>query len=280
MRRCSLFRLQPSATSVPAWGPEDPLPQPLKEAPFADLQTRVHSLDIDVDRSIDPSGRMSVSFTHVAAAPVGHWVELARANLLALGAEALEAGPVLGLLRLIWAAIRAFSLNPSRVFHAATQRGRRCRIHPTAVVEGCKLGNDVTIDAGAVLRGCVIGDGARIGPLAAAEWSVIGQGAQLQRRATANLSVIYPEARIGGLLQLSVAGRSVAFKFASASADMNPNGAVRVLTPDGLRPVDTGYQGICLGHEAFVAANLIVAPGRLIEGGRAVTTESRMIIRS
>jgi NDP-sugar pyrophosphorylase family protein len=203
-----------------------------------------------------------------------------RANLLALGTRVLEHGPLVAVFVLLWAAVRALSLNPFRILQKLTRRGRRCWVHPDAVVEGCLLGDDVKIDAGAVLRGCVLGDGAKVGPGVVAEYTVIGQGAELQKQSTAVLSVVYPEARLGGVLQLGLAGRGARLKMGAYCTDMNLQGPVRVLTPEGLRPVDMGYQGVCLGHGAFVASGVWIAPGRVIEAGRVVLRpEGSMVLK-
>lgn len=274
----------PEGVSLPRPTPDAPLPPELEVDHGLDIETNTHSVEIEVDRSVDPSRRMALRFAPVAAAPVGHWAELVRANQLAIGTLMLEAGPVVGVGRLLWAALKAlvldWSLNPFRVLARTTRRGRGCIIHPSAVVEGCTLGDGVKIDAHAVVRGCVLGDRVQIGALSVAEYSVFGHDARLQRQATANGSVIYPEARVGGVLQLGVAGRASTLKMGALGTDMNPDGRpVRVMTPEGLRPVDVGYHGVCLGHESFVGANLIIAPGRAIEAGRVVTSESRLVIR-
>ncbi len=268
----------PEGVEAP-WPDPEGWPEALEEAVGVDVAARVHEIQIDVDPMVSPTGRMGIAFSDVAAAPVGHWAELTRTNLLAIGAQALEPGALRGALSLAWAALRAVSLNPHKVLARATRRGRGCWIHPSAVVEGCHLGDRVKVDACAVLRGCVVGDDVKVGALSIAEFSVIGRGAELQRQATANLSVIYPGARIGGLIQLGVAGRGCRHKFGAIGTDMNPVGPVKVLSPDGLRVVDIGYQGVCLGHEAFIAANLTIAAGRQIEAGRVVLSESRAIIR-
>jgi hypothetical protein len=51
---------------------------------------------------------------------------------------------------------------------------------------------------------------------------------------------------------------------------MHLHGVVRVMTPEGLRGVDMGYQGVCLGHGVFVASGVWIAPGRAIEARRVL----------
>ncbi|MEL6180008.1 MAG: hypothetical protein AAFS10_13700 [Myxococcota bacterium] len=262
------------------WPTGSPLPDALEKAVGVDVKTDTFELEVPVDP--EASGGLSqrtFAVAPVAAAPISHWAELHRANLLALGTNALEAGPVWGVLALIWAVFRAMSINPYHVLAKLTRRGRGCRIHPKAVVEGCTLGDGVEVDAGAVLRGCVVGDGAKIGANAIAEFSVIGAGVHLTRLAMANLCVLYPNARIGGILQLAMAGEGATTKMVSIGLDMGLDKPVRVLTPDGLKAIDIGYQGICIGHRAFVASGVWIAPGRIVAPRRRLLRAPETIIR-
>ena len=249
----------------------DALPAALEGAVGADVAVETFDVDVPVDPEVSGGvTRQTFAIAPVAAAPVAHWAELHRANLLALGTNALEAGRVRGALTLLWAVVRAMSLNPHKVMARLTRRGRGCRVHPRAVVEGCTLGDGVEIDAGAVLRGCFIGDGAKIGANVVAEFSVIGAGARVTRQGMANLSVIYPDANIGGFVQLSLAGQGATTKIWSLGIDMRIDKPVRVQTPDGLKAVDIGYLGVCFGHRAFVASGVWIAPGRVIAPRRRV----------
>ena len=261
----------------------DGLPAALENAVGVDVETKVHEMDVAADSVSSGSGTstMKLKFAGVAAAPVAHWVELQRANLLALGTQAFERGAVVGALALMWAALRAGSVNPFRIAARLTTRGKRCWVHPSAVVEACVLGDDVKIDAGAIVRGCVLGNGAKVGPQAFGEFSVVGDGAELQKQAICTVTVVYPGARVGGVCQLSVVGRDVRFKLGAVTTDMNPAGApLRVVTPDGLSAVDFGYLGCCVGHGAFVGSGIWIAPGRAIEGGRLILREaSQMVLK-
>jgi len=197
---------------------------------------------------------------------------------LAIGARSLAAGPMRGALTLIWAVIRAMSINPFKVLSKLNERGRGCRIHPRAVVEGCRLGDNVEVDAGAVLRGCFVGDGVKIGANTISEFSVFGDGSRLTRQGGASLSVIYPNTSIGGYLQLSLAGEGVTTKLWSAGYDMKVGAPVCVKTPHGLAAVDIGYQGVCLGHRVFVGSGVWIAPGRILEPDRLALRDPRNII--
>mgnify|MGYP002633242978 CR=1 FL=1 len=259
----------------------DGVPAALEEAEPVDVETKVHEMDVAADSVSSGSGTdtMKLKFGSVAAAPVAHWVELQRANLLALGTQALERGPVVGVAALVWAVMKAVSLNPFRVAAKVTSKGRKCLIHPSAVVEACVLGDEVKVDAGAILRGCVLGNGVKVGPHAFGEFSILGDHAELQKKAICTVSVVYPGARVGGTTQLSVIGRDARFKLGAYTTDMNPGGSpVRVMTPGGLMPVDFGYLGSCIGHGAFVGSGIWIAPGRAIEAGRMILRDASQMV--
>ena len=261
------------------------LPTALIGAATVDVAGRTQSWDMPIDPEISGEGKLVLQAGALAAVPVGHWVELLRANLLAIAASVLETPLARGAISLIWAIFRAMSLNPFRVLQKITTRGRRCVVHPSAVVEGCHLGDGVKIDAGAVLRGCWIGDGANIGAQAIAEMSVIGEGARLQRRAMANMCVIYPGARSGGILQLALVGRDAVTKMFAVGTDMRLGQSVSVQVPDpasergwSLSEVDLKYQGVCLGHGSFIGSGVWIAPGRVIAANRKVVRDPGLMV--
>ena len=125
--------------------------------------------------------------------PTWHWL-LIWANLLGLGPflwrGLMGRNIVEVLFRGIWAVLRARSLRPQKVGAKLGRRGKRCRIHPSAVVEGCWLEDDVEIGANAVVRGCVIGHGVIIEDLAMVEFSVLDAGARVQRQAMVKFSTL------------------------------------------------------------------------------------------
>ncbi|RME28228.1 MAG: hypothetical protein D6798_02855, partial [Deltaproteobacteria bacterium] len=133
--------------------------------------------------------------------PAGHWLQLLWANLLGLapflwrglaGRNVVETA-----IRLTWAVVRAGSVDPARVGARLVRRGRGCRIHPSAVVEGCWLGDGVEIGAQAVVRGAVLADGAIVEDQGLAEFVVLGPGARIQRQGLAKLSVVGARAAVG-----------------------------------------------------------------------------------
>ena len=231
------------------------------------VESRIKQMRLPADPEVTGDDVLTLAMTAAVAAPVGHFVELLRANLLAMGAASLEQPRLARIARFFLAAFRARSFSPERLLSGMNRLGTGCVIHPTAVVEASRLGDFVEVGPHAVVRGCHIAKDVQIGPHAIAEFSVVGEGARMQRRATVAASVVYPRARLGGFLQLGVAGAEAVTKVDSVTTDMRVDGPVRVMTPVGLRAVDIGYQGVCLGHQSWVGSGVWIAPGRVVEAG-------------
>lgn len=244
--------------------------QAFATAPVVEDVFESREIALDADPEVVEGGTLALAFTAPLCAPVGHWVELLRANVLAAITTKMESPAGRRALRILTAPLRAKSFEANRLLTAMSTIGPGCDIHPTAWVERSTLGANVDVGPFAVVRNCVVGDNARIDAQAIAELSVVGEHARLQRRCLANMSLVYPHARVGGVLQLGVAGEGAALKMFGVGTDMRLEGPVRVQSPDGLLDVDIAYQGICLGHGAFVGSGVWIAPGRVIEAGRRV----------
>jgi len=249
----------------------------LEGAKLTDVPGRTRRRPVPADPEVVGTEELELVFSSHTLCPVAHWAELLRANLLALGARPFEQGGGLG--RFLWAAARAGSFEPNRVFAKLNRVGEGCDIHPSAVVEGCRLGDFVEVGPGAILRGCSLGNGAKVGAQAICELSVIGEGARIQRRAMVTVSTVYPRARMGGVLQFALAGEASVTKMFAVATDMRLEGPVRAMTPDGLRDVDVGYLGVCFGHRSFIGSGVWIAPGRVVpEGARIGRTRAEMVM--
>ncbi len=194
---------------------------------------------------------------------VAHWSHLLMANLMGFAAGIHDQGKASNLLKILWAALRARSLNPHAIASRLNRVGRGCVIHPSAVIEGCFLGDRVHVGANAVLQGCVIGDGCVVEELSTATLSVMAPAAVLQRMGILRFSVAGPGASIGGSVQLSVLGRDASFKHGSVTMDQPLGRSTVGCLVDG-RVEDSGlpYLGCCLGNRALVGSGVWLAPGR------------------
>lgn len=235
-----------------------------------DVTGIVRTFRIPVDPNMGHDGHIELQWSNTLCSPVAHWSELLRTNLLAIGCLSLSTPPMRRLVRFLAAAVRAMSFNMDRIRKHLNTIGKDCRIHPSAIVEGCRISDGVEIGPGAIVRGCVVGPHARIESQAICDLSVIAEHATIQRRAMVNVSVVYPKARVGGILQFGLAGKESTSKLMAVGTDMRLQGPVRVETPSGLTEVDLGYQGVCFGPQSFVGSGVWIAPGRVIPRGAQI----------
>jgi carbonic anhydrase/acetyltransferase-like protein (isoleucine patch superfamily) len=210
---------------------------------------------------------------------IDHWSRLLWANLLALG-PFLWAELVGGAAGLAWGALRAGSTRPERVAAVLTRRGRGVSVHPSAVVEGCWLGEGARVGAGAVVRGAVLGDGAVVEELALVEGAVVAAGARVQRQAMVKFSVIEADAAVAGTLQLGVVGTGAKVKHGAVLMDQPLGQRARVLRQGRWEDARGGMLGCCVGPGAVVGQGVRVAPGRAIPAGLTVLGDPGHVLRS
>ncbi|MEO8627399.1 MAG: hypothetical protein ABI612_04770 [Betaproteobacteria bacterium] len=232
---------------------------------------------IQVSRHMTPLREPRLPISDLLLIRVDHWVNLWAANLSVLIADIARLKK--NKLRLLWLALRARSLNKWDVLRANNVIGRNCDIHPTAYVEGSRIGDGTQIGAGAVVRGSWIGAGSRILNRATVELSVLGEGVHIMNGCTAQFSVLYAgHLAMSNLVSLSLCGRDTFVGDGATLADFRFDGrSVRVLK-DG-KAIDSGitFLGGCLCHGAYLGAGCILAPGRTIANGWRISRESGVI---
>ncbi|MBL8617879.1 MAG: hypothetical protein JNM72_19875 [Deltaproteobacteria bacterium] len=204
---------------------------------------------------------------------LSHWSHLLRINQLGLAAMGEAArgrfeaqSPVRRALQVAGLLLRAGSADPARVAAALTVRGRGCKVHPTAVVEACQLGEGVEIGAYSVLRGCLVGEGAKVEEHATVLSSVLGPGAHVGRYGFSNLCVIDAGARIsnGGGYQASVIGAGAFMAWGATALDMSFGREVMVEHEGQL--VESGHHllGVAVGPRAVVGNRVRLQHGVMV----------------
>ncbi|MFH1467256.1 MAG: hypothetical protein ABIO70_22930 [Pseudomonadota bacterium] len=236
--------------------------------PEVELPTQERLLDMPVHRTQFGADLIQVPVSDQLLFPVDHWLQLLWANLLGLGPflwrELVGRTVPQVVFNIAWAWLGCWSANPYRIAAQLRKRGRGCRIHPSAVVEGCWLGDAVEIGANAVVRGCVLGDGARVEELAVVDFSVLGRQAFVQRQAMVRFSVLERGGACAGQMQLGVLGADAALKHGATLMDINFAQGVRVRAAGALHPAPLGIAGVCVGPRAIVGSGLKVAAGRAV----------------
>jgi len=152
------------------------------------------------------------------------------------------------------------------------KKGRGCKIHPTAVLEGVELGDNVTIGAYAVVRLSTIGSGTTIEDQASVIYSVLGENNYIANKNHVAFSLTYDNVfLIHGPYQFSIFGEDSAV-FAVINCDVRMDRkTIKIAGADGLIDSRQYLLGVAYGHRAKVAGGNIVAPGRVIPNDHVET---------
>ncbi len=241
-------------------------------AEAVDFDPKERLLEFPVPRAQFGADVLELPISDRVVLPTGHWIGLLWANLLGLptflwrqlaGRNVVEVA-----WRILGAILRARSIDPPTVGGKLGRKGKGCRIHPSAVVEGCWLGDDVEIGANAVVRASVLADGAAVEAQAMVEGCVFGAGARAQRQAMVKYSVLAERAMAGGIMQLAVLDRDAAVKLTATLMDQAfGEQGVRVRAAGELHRAPLGLAGVCVGEGTLVGAGVKVAPGRVLPPG-------------
>jgi carbonic anhydrase/acetyltransferase-like protein (isoleucine patch superfamily) len=204
----------------------------------------------------------AVPVTDAMALPILHWTHLHKANLLALIATAdglrRSSSWAWKLATVLGAAWRAGSLDANRVGAALVVRGKGGRVHPTAVVEGSILGDDVEIGAHAIVRHSWVGAGARIGDQTRVAASVIGPGATVARGANVQVCVLLDGAYVsqGWGHQGCLFGRDSFVAAGVTTYDLSWGSEIRVWHRGSLVSASTRFLGSCIGDRCRIGPHV------------------------
>ncbi len=218
-----------------------------------------------------------VSVTSRQAMHVTHWALIQRVNLAAFVAtikDLWERRPVYIAVRFLvdkligrWRRVRF-----SRI-------GRRCEIHPTAVVEGSWLGDGVRVGAGAIVQGSVVGDGAIVEEGAILNLSVVGHRTWIGRKAVLFMTVLYDDVFCGHrLTQACLIGHRSCTTGGGFIIDMNFTGPVKVLQDGRVVSAGTNFLGACLGHDVTMGTGIWIQAGRQIPNGAFLIRSPRGVL--
>lgn len=245
----------------------------------ADLLARAQPVVIDVDERELPvpfSSRIpsmtdiTIPLTDLVAIELTSWVHLWFANLFSIVIQflGLIRSPG-GWARLVWCGLRGLVRTRSfrlydlgiALIQRLVTRGRGCRIHPTAVVEACVLGNNVEIGPLCVVRGCIIGDNVTIMERAGVDGCVLGDGVLVNQGGELKGVLAHPESVVM-TMQTGVVGRRAFIMRAFIPQDMRYEGTIRVKHRGRLVDTRLPFLGACIGHRVLVGGQFRLAAGR------------------
>jgi carbonic anhydrase/acetyltransferase-like protein (isoleucine patch superfamily) len=227
-------------------------------------------IDFALHKALVPEGRLTFPLTDRAAVRISHWMHILRANHMALtayGHSLLHTRRV----QLLWAFVKAKSLNRWRVMQKLVRKGSGCDVHPTAVVEASTLGNGVSVGAGAVVRLSHLADGVSVNDHAHVSASVLGRGASVSRKGVLQGCVLYPGAETGLYgFQLCIVGRDTFLGSLAILADFKPDSEVTVWHDGAVVSAGTNLLGCAVGHDVRIYMGAVVGPGREIPNGYVI----------
>lgn len=235
----------------------------------------------DVPRVFAENGRLEFALTSRVAMRIEHWVHLLRANqtaMLASLAELKDRPKIVNAVALAWLLLRAFPPTEARVMRAAVRRGRKVKIHPSAVVEASVLGDGVQIGAHALVRGSVLAAGATVAEGAAVEMSVLGEKARVTKNCLCNFNVLYPGAVLGyGIHQMSILGRDAFVSAQSILLDFKFEGEIHVEHRGRIVSSGARFLGAAIGHGARVGAGVVIGQGRAVPSRASMVMDAARV---
>jgi acetyltransferase-like isoleucine patch superfamily enzyme len=235
------------------------------------------------NRYFEPSGKFTLPVSRVYMTPVQHWASLMAANLLGMPDfflhiarnKLLETATLP--LRMIW---RSGSVRPSRCLGKLYFAGPKCRIHPSAHVEGAVLGRRVRIGPLAVVRGSVIGDGTEIGPGAVVEGCTLGRQVVVNGNVVLRCCLADDEASLGTFFnQFSVIGHSAVMCPDCGIFDFQFKGSVRVNHQGRMVPSGSRLLGGCLGDRVFLGPGVKILCGQELPNDCILVQSPHQLVR-
>ncbi|MBM4319189.1 MAG: hypothetical protein FJ125_04335 [Deltaproteobacteria bacterium] len=207
-----------------------------------------------------------------------HWVHVLWANQTAGGVE-LRSIPRWRLLGgLLWAMLRAMSFNRWKVLGKLNRIGRRCNIHPTALVEGSTLGDGVFVGPFARVAFSTIGDGAVVMPSASVELCVVGAQAIVADYCVVRSCVLYPGAAASQLLmQQCVLGRDAVTTKGGVTLDLNFDQEIKVPLDGRMHGTGLRFLGSAFGHRCRIGTGFYLSPGKAVPNDYFLIRDPRAI---
>ena len=237
-------------------------------------------IDIDVPSQYIGDTPAKISLVRHPVMELHHWCHILWCNQIVGGIEVRNTPKWIGLLRVLWAALRALSINKWNVLGKLNRIGRGCDIHPTAVIEGCTLGDNVTVGPHARLLFTHVGSGATIMPGAQVELSVLGDNSIVSQACYLRFSVLYPEAVMSQIvMQQCILGRRAVTTTASWSYDLNFEQAIRVPLDGTLYSTGTRFLGSAFGHRSRIGAGFFLASGRMVPNDYFIIRDPATVVQ-
>ena len=231
--------------------------------------TALHSVTDGLPSRMHMLTQLRVYFLDVYAIQVAYWFDLQTAtslycrefvsNLVRFASFFLPTFLLVRVLASRWLMERSNSI------------GKNCRIHPTAILEGCVVGDNVEIGPFTYLRSSVVADGVIIREKATAKGSYLGEKAFLMASDIVNSYVGAESSIVCPMLFNVVFGERAFISGGSGFTDfILGSGQIKALIDGKEIQSNLSFLGSAVGDDCFLGANLIFAPGRTIPDGTRI----------
>ena len=238
-----------------------------------------HVLDFPMPSHYSGNTRLTLGLPRRLVLLLNHWVHILWANQTA-GAVEMQSLPRWKVAaRVLWAALRALSINKWRVAAKLNRIGRGCDIHPTAVVEASNLGDNVIIGPFARVAFSKIGDGAIIMPGANVDLCVVGERSFIAEHCVIRSCVLYPGSAASQLLmQQCVLGRDTITTKGGVSLDLNFEADIKVALDGRMHTTGLRCLGSAYGHRAKVGTGFYLSPGRVVPNDYFLIRDPKQVL--
>ena len=204
---------------------------------------------------------------------IAHWSDLLRANQLAMLEKAeriryqwKHSGLWFRISLILHFLFTIRSLNQQKIARRIGTEGKNCKIHPTAVIEACEIGDNVEIGPYSVLRASVIGDGAKIEEHVTMNFSVIGENARVNRYAMVNLCVLMKNALLsrGGGFQMCLLGQDSFVAVGATMLDLSFGNTIKTWYRGKKIDSKQHFLGVCIGDRAKIGNAVRLTYGAMV----------------
>ncbi len=153
----------------------------------------------------------------------------------------------------------------------ANSIGKNTRIHRTAILEGCVIGDGVEIGPYSYLRSSVIADNAVVREKSSIKMSYVGERAFIMSSDLVNTYIGAETSIFSPMVYNAVFGERGFLSGGSGFADFIVGAASIPATIEGKQvPSGLPFLASCVGDDCFIGANLLFAPGRSIPDGTSL----------
>ena len=214
------------------------------------------------------SRELTVPLTSTVVMRVRHWLNVLRLAHVWPQIQLIEHAQR-HWLKTAWNLAAGFSFNKRRrtadYYDRFCYVDRSALIHPTATVEASIIGKNVTVGAYANVVGSVLGDGVTVEDRANLNYSVLGADTFISKNSTVVASVAFgpTDVCVNGI-QYAVIDEGCGLTSWARPLDARPDGPVKVQDGERLREAGALPCGVAFGRDAYVGANVLIAPGRAL----------------